>query len=108
MDFTVHDGSMGSGMTPSPDDERQLVRAELRQLCRGRGLQAAELHLGPALAARYSAEFGAGPVDRGQLLEWIRHKLNALPADLRRAASIGLGMHPDADNRFLGARLDHL
>jgi hypothetical protein len=90
---------------PLDRDEREQVRRELRLLCRGRGVLAPDLRrrIGPRLAARLS---DAG--ERGAIVDWLRGHVRQLPGDLRLAASVGLGLHPPADARFLGERLDWL
>lgn len=98
-------------MAPDPaglPDERRRIQQELRQLCRGRGLQAAELRLSPTLAARLATVAGAGPPNRGKLLDWLDRGIGLLPADLGLAARVGLALRPEAGNRFLGDRLERL
>ncbi|TQS45622.1 hypothetical protein [Cryptosporangium phraense] len=86
-------------------DEREELRQELRRLCRGRGVLAPDLaqRVGPRVAALVS---DAG--DRSAIVDWLRDHVRRLPGDLRLAAAVGLGLHPPADARFLGERLDWL
>ncbi|MFI5958747.1 hypothetical protein [Cryptosporangium sp. NPDC051539] len=86
-------------------DEREELRQELRRLCRGRGVLAPDLvrRVGPRVAALVA---DAG--DRAAIVDWLREHVRRLPGDLRMAAGVGLGLHPPADARFLGERLDWL
>ncbi|WP_256788128.1 hypothetical protein [Frankia sp. AvcI1] len=55
---------------------------------------------------------GAGPngsgVDRAMVIRWLRQRLPLLPVDLAEAAKVFFGVHREAQDRFLGERLDRL
>lgn len=88
----------------------QAVFEELKQLRRGRGVQASDLqnHVGPLLQRLA----GAGPDDddelRRKLLRLLTELTAPLPEDLRTAASAALNIHPEAQDRFLEARISWL
>ncbi|TDB83715.1 hypothetical protein E1264_27370 [Actinomadura sp. KC216] len=92
--------------------EASAFHAELRRLCKGRGLLGQDFanRLGPALIRRMKAgdpgEQGAWR--RGTVAEWLGTWLPALPADLEFVARVALGLHPGAGQRFLGERIRYL
>lgn len=102
-------GSSGKGQPPhaGSEDPSEFQR-ELRELCRGRGVHGPDLpgRLGPAIAARVGG--GSPAAQRGKLVEWLTGYLGLLPAELQLVASVGLGLHPPAEARFLGSRLQWL
>lgn len=87
-------------------------RAELRRLCKGRGLLGPDLgdRIGPALHRRMSVAGLAGPgaPRRAVLVDWLESWLRELPEDLRLAARVALGLHPRAARRFLSDRVSWL
>lgn len=92
--------------------EVTTFRAELRRLCKGRGVRgvAALEALGPALTRRMR---GSGMSEeqtrvRARAAAWLGTWTAVLPDDLRDAAHVALGLHPDAQHRFLGDRVQWL
>jgi hypothetical protein len=102
-------GSSGEDQSPHAGSEGPTeLQRELRELCRGRGVLGPDLprRLGPAIAARVGGDSPAA--QRGKVVEWLTGYLGLLPADLQLVASVGLGLHPPAEARFLGDRLQWL
>jgi hypothetical protein len=87
------------------------AHVELRGLCRGRGVLAADLdaRVGPALhrlaALPETADRGAR---RAVLTDWLRARVAGLPDDLRLVAGVALGLDPRAPHRLLKDRLGWL
>jgi hypothetical protein len=86
-------------------DEGGELYADLRRLCRGRGIVApdATARVGAALA--WASTGGTPPVPRAQLVAWLNARLAELPDDLRLVGQVALGLDSRARQRFLGERL---
>ncbi|EOD64425.1 hypothetical protein H480_31796 [Amycolatopsis vancoresmycina DSM 44592] len=84
---------------------------ELNELRRGRGLDAADLHLriGPCLRAACAITEADQPAAaRHKLVLRLTELCGRLPADLRLAALAALGLHEEAAGEFLDRRISWL
>jgi hypothetical protein len=84
---------------------------ELNELRRGRGLDAADLHLriGPYLRTACGVEDTDQPAAaRHKLVLRLTELCGRLPADLRLAALAALGLHEEAAGEFLDRRISWL
>ncbi|HEX8866156.1 MAG TPA: hypothetical protein VF821_10920, partial [Lentzea sp.] len=94
-------------MSVSPE---QLME-ELRTLCRGRGVQTPgiDLHVGPALRQVCGiVETDGAEAVRTKLRDWVTNAVRAFPAEVRNAVLAPLGLHEEAQFRFLNERIEWL
>ena len=91
-------------------DDIAAFRDELRKLCKGRGLLTPDLRLGPHLSEkmRVSGMTKDEQRQRAQVGGWLSARLAGLPDDLSAVAGTALGLHPEAQHRFLGGRVQWL
>jgi len=94
-------------MTASPES----LMNELRALCRGQGVQAPGIdkQVGPALREVCGIVAGDGPeAVRVKVGRWVVGIVEHFPTELRLAVLAPLGLHEDAQSRFLSDRVDWL
>lgn len=88
-----------------------VVEQELNHLRRGRGALGTSVaqRIGPALREICGIVEQDDPSAMGRKLTLrLTETATRLPEDLRIVAMVGLGLHPDADQRFLDDRLEWL
>ncbi|MCS7477484.1 hypothetical protein ACFFQW_47310 [Umezawaea endophytica] len=84
---------------------------ELRALCRGQGVQAPGIdrQVGPALREVCGIVPSDGPeMIRVKLGRWVTDIVDQFPTELRLAVLAPLGLHEEAQSRFLNDRVDWL
>ncbi|WNV86660.1 hypothetical protein [Umezawaea sp. Da 62-37] len=84
---------------------------ELRALCRGQGVQAPGIdrQVGPALRAVCGIVPSDGPEEvRVKFSRWVTSVVDGFPTELRLAVLAPLGLHEEAQSRFLNDRVDWL
>ncbi|GAA3839795.1 hypothetical protein GCM10022243_02720 [Saccharothrix violaceirubra] len=84
---------------------------ELHALCRGQGVQAPGIdkQVGPALREVCGIGKGdAAEIVRTKVTAWVTGLTDQFPTDLRLLVLVPLGLHEDAQNRFLSERIDWL
>ncbi|MGW6932229.1 hypothetical protein ACWGE0_19390 [Lentzea sp. NPDC054927] len=94
-------------MSVSPE---QLME-ELRTLCRGRGVQTPgiDLHVGPALRQVCGVvETDGAEAVRTKLRDWVTNAARGFPVEVRSAVLAPLGLHEEAQFRFLNERIEWL
>lgn len=92
-------------------DDQAAMLDELKQLRRGRGLHGREVttQIGPLLSAVSGIrdDMDAGQ-RRQRLIEKLESTLLHLPDELEIASRVALGLHPEAQSRFLAERMSWL
>ncbi|MBL7496077.1 hypothetical protein I6A84_36435 [Frankia sp. CNm7] len=93
------------------DSDVSEAVAELRELRRGRGLLADDVHrrVGPRLRIFCGIDASDPPAAiRRKLVLALTEQCRRLPSDLRLAVQVALALHETADHKFLHERLEWL